>query len=125
MARHSILLRPVLLSVVLLAFLVATNIFLSSRLSRNANAISDGATAIQILTRANTASTHFGELKDWLSNLSVSLLLRSKRNAKAAPASLDEELQVLESVAPERVALIRTEVEELFQRSMPIPTIRG
>ncbi|HQU69809.1 MAG TPA: response regulator [Albidovulum sp.] len=118
MARYSILLRLVLLSGVLLAFLLATNAFLSSRLARNATAISDGAAAIQTLTRANAASTHFGELKYWLSDLSVSLLVRSERNAKDARAALEEELAALEGVAPERVAIIRTEVAALFEQSM-------
>jgi adenylate cyclase len=118
MARYSILLRLVLLSAVLLAFLLATNAFLSSRLSRNADAISDGAAAIQTLTRANAASTHFGELKYWLSDLSASLLVRSERNAKAVRAALDKELTALEGVARERVAVIRTEVEGLFEQSM-------
>ena len=73
----------------LLAFLLATNTFLSSRLSRNADAIADGAAAMRTLTRANAASTHFGELKYWLSDLSVSLLVRSERNADTARAALD------------------------------------
>ena len=118
MARYSILLRLVLLSAVLLAFLLATNAFLSSRLSRNADAIADGAAAIQTLTRANAASTHFGELKYWLSDLSVSLLIRSERNARAARAALDQELAALDDIAPERVAIIRTEVAGLFEQSM-------
>lgn len=118
MARYSILLRLVLLSGVLLAFLLATNAFLSSRLARNATAISDGAAAIQTLTRANAASTHFGELKYWLSDLAVSLLVRSERNAKDARAALEEELVALESVAPDRVAIIRAETAALFEQSM-------
>ncbi|WP_413873885.1 response regulator [Albidovulum sp.] len=118
MARYSILLRLVLLSGVLLAFLLATNAFLSSRLARNATAISDGAAAIQTLTRANAASTHFGEMKYWLSDLSVSLLVRSERNARAARAALDDELSALDSIAPQRVAIIRAETAALFQQSM-------
>ena len=118
MARYSILLRLVLLSAVLLAFLLATNAFLSSRLSRNAQAISEGAAAIQTLTRANAASTHFGEVKYWLSDLSVSLLMRSERNAQSALAGLQQELDALQDIAPERVAVIRTEVQGLFEQSM-------
>ena len=118
MARYSILLRLVFLSAVLLAFLLATNAFLSSRLSRNASAISDGAAAIQTLTLANAASTHFGEVKYWLSDLSVSLLLRSERNAKTALTALQQELDALEDIAPDRVAIIRIEVQGLFDQSM-------
>ncbi|SPH17104.1 Signal transduction histidine-protein kinase BarA [Defluviimonas aquaemixtae] len=117
MARVSILARLVFLSVVLLAFLVATNAFLSSRLSRNADAISEGATAIGVLTRANAASTHFGELKYWLSDLSVSLLMRSEQNALAAREALEAELTALEPVAPDHVATIRTEIEGLLEQS--------
>ena len=91
MARFSILARLVFLSAVLLAFLIATNALLSARLSRNAEAISEGTTAIGILTHANAASTHFGELKYWLSDLSVSLLMRSEQNALAAHAALERQ----------------------------------
>ena len=118
MTRYSIPLRLALLSAVLLAFLLATNTFLSSRLSRNADAIADGAAAIRTLTRANAASTHFGELKYWLSDLSVSLLVRSERNADTARAALDAELTALEGIAPDRVAIIRTEVAGLLEQSM-------
>lgn len=111
MSRMPILARIVLLSTVLLAFLIATNTFLSSRLSRNAEAISDGATAIRVLTHANSASTHFGDLKYWLSDLAVSLLMRSETNALAAREDLEADLEFLEPYAPERVAAIRSEIE--------------
>lgn len=117
MARFSILARLVFLAAVLLAFLVATNAFLSARLSRNAEAIAEGTTAIGILTRANAASTHFGELKYWLSDLSVSLLMRSEQNALAAREALEAELDALEPVAVDHVALIRQEVEGLMTQS--------
>ena len=117
MARFSILARLVFLSAVLLAFLIATNALLSARLSRNAEAISEGTTAIGILTHANAASTHFGELKYWLSDLSVSLLMRSEQNALAAHAALETELALLEPVAADHVVVIRDEVEGLLEQS--------
>ncbi len=117
MARFSILARLVFLSAVLLAFMVATNAYLSSRLSRNSEAISEGAAAIGILTHANAASTHFGELKYWLSDLSVSLLMRSEQNARAAREALSRELEVLEPVAADHVSVVRTEVEGLLKQS--------
>ena len=117
MARFSILTRLVVLSGVLLAFLVVTNAHLSSRLSRNADAVDEGAAAIGTLTRANAASAHFGELKYWLSDLAVSLLMRSERNALAAREALAAELAALERVAPGHVAAIRTEIEGLMAQS--------
>ena len=117
MARISILARLVFLSAVLLAFLIATNALLSSRLSRNAEAISEGASAIGVLTHAHAASTHFGELKYWLSDLSVSLLMRSEQNALTAREALEAELAVLEPVASDHVAVIRTEIDGLLEQS--------
>ncbi len=117
MARFSILGRLVFLSAVLLAFLVATNAFLSARLSRNAEAISEGAAAIGILAHANAASTHFGELKYWLSDLSVSLLMRSEQNALAAREALEAELEALVPVAADRVAVIRQQVGGLLEQA--------
>ncbi len=117
MARFSILSRLVFLSVVLLAFLVATNVFLSSRLSRNAGAIAENNAAIGILAHANAANTHFGELKYWLSDLAVSLLMRSERNALDARAKLEGELDILQAVAPGRVTTIRAEIDSIVDQS--------
>ncbi len=117
MTRLSILARLILLSAVLLAFLVLTNALLSARLARNADAISEGADAINILTRANAANTHFGELKYWLSDLSVSLLMRSETNALIARDALEVDLTFLENVAPDHVKTIRTELEQFLDQA--------
>ena len=117
MTRLSIPARLILLSAVLLAFLVLTNILLSERLSRNADAIAEGATAINVLTRANAANTHFGELKYWLSDLSVSLLMRSENNALTARDALEDDLAFLETVAPGHVEIIRTELEQFLDQA--------
>lgn len=117
MTRLSILARLILLSAVLLAFLVVTNVLLSQRLSRNADAISEGAVAINVLKRANAANTHFGELKYWLSDLSVSLLMRSETNALTARDALEADLAFLETVAPDHVGVIRTELEQFLEQA--------
>ena len=114
MTRLSIPARLILLSVVLLSFLVLTNALLSARLSRNADAIAEGASAVNVLTRANAANTHFGELKYWMSDLSVSLLMRSETNALTARDALNEDLAFLETVAPDHVQVIRAELEQFL-----------
>lgn len=106
MNRASILARIVFLCVVLLAFIVATNAFLSARLPHNSGAISEGTQALNVLTHATAARTHFGELKYWLSDLSVSLLMRSESNAMAARAALERDLDTLAPFAPEHVAVM-------------------
>jgi adenylate cyclase len=118
MKNLPILARIVLLSAVLLAFLVATNAFLSSRLARNSEAISEGTQALDVLTHATAASTHFGELKYWLSDLSVSLLMRSESNAAAAREALEQDLAILEPFAPDQVAVIRAQIAPFVEQAL-------
>ncbi|WP_138934257.1 hybrid sensor histidine kinase/response regulator [Roseovarius arcticus] len=118
MKSLSILARIVFLSAVLLAFLIATNVFLSTRLVRNSEAISEGSKALEVSTHANAASTHFGDLKYWLSDLSVSLLMRSENNAMAARTALEQDLTTLEPFAPNQVAVIRSEINPFVEQAL-------
>ncbi len=118
MKNLPILARIVFLSAVLLTFLVATNVFLSTQLVRNSEAISEGTQALDVLTHATAASTHFGELKYWLSDLSVSLLMRSENNATAAREALERDLAALEPFAPEQVAVIRAQIDPFVEQAL-------
>ncbi|MBN8629521.1 MAG: response regulator [Rhodobacterales bacterium] len=118
LGRLSIFTRLALLAGVLLAVLVGSNAYLSQRLSRNADAIAQEVDKVGELRLANSAVARFGEFKFWLSDLAVSLLMRSEVNANAAHDALMADLEKLEPIAPDSVALIRTEVAALREQAI-------
>jgi signal transduction histidine kinase/CheY-like chemotaxis protein len=117
LGRVSIFVRLAFLAAVLLAVLIASNAYLAQRLSRNADAIAQEVAKVSELRMANSAVTRFGELKYWLSDLAVSLLMRSENNANAAHDALMADLDALEPIAPDSVALIKSEVAALRQQA--------
>jgi len=117
MSKFSILTRLSILSAALLAILVASNLFLDSRLSRNAETIAAEAELVSQITTANAASKSFGDLKYWLADLAVSLLTLSERNADAARARLEVNLDELVLHEPDTVAVIREELELLVEEA--------
>jgi len=67
---------------------------------------------------AGEAHLSFGELRYWLTDLSVSQLVISERNASAAREKLETHLDRLVSYDPETVAAIRTDVDAYFSKAM-------
>jgi signal transduction histidine kinase/CheY-like chemotaxis protein/HAMP domain-containing protein len=114
MSNFSILTRLSILSVVLLAILIGSNLFLDYRLTQNAKTIANEVELVSRITTANAASKSFGDLKFWLADLAVSLLTLSEQNANAALKSLNDRLEQLREYDPERVALIDQEIDLLM-----------
>ncbi|MFM2354962.1 MAG: hypothetical protein RLZZ528_698, partial [Pseudomonadota bacterium] len=117
LGRVSIFARLAFLAAILLAALIGSNAYLSQRLSRNANAIAEEVERVGELRQAYSAAARFGELKYWLSDLAVSLLMRSENNAMAARDALMADLAALEPIAPGSVKLIRGEVAALLEQA--------
>jgi len=117
MSRFSILTRLSVLSVALLVILIASNLFLGSHLSKNADLIADQAKLVSLSNTANAANKSFGDLKYWLADLAVSLLTLSERNADAARQAFERHLSALETHEPKTVAVIRRELELLTQEA--------
>ncbi|HEX5079676.1 MAG TPA: PAS domain-containing protein, partial [Geminicoccaceae bacterium] len=113
MARFSIFSRLVLLAAVLLCVLIGTNVYLGRELGRNVDVLSEQGYAIDLVKTADNANVAFGDLKYWLADLAVSLLVRAETRAAEARARLDAQLDILEAYAPDEVEQIRTEVDEL------------
>ena len=90
MARFSILFRVVLLSTVLLAVLVGSTLFLSRQISEDADAFRREAQIVSTLTTANAASKSFGDLKYWLTDLAVSLLMQPRQTPNVRDPSFSE-----------------------------------
>lgn len=118
MQRFSILTRLVMLSAALLLVLVASNLFLTSRISHNVSTLAEEAELISAITTANAAGKAFGDLKYWLTDLAVSLLMLSESNAEAARLALDAKLDVLEPLDARAIARIREEVDALVDQAL-------
>ncbi|MGH6945769.1 MAG: response regulator [Kiloniellales bacterium] len=118
MSRFSILTRLIFLSAVLLGVLVATNAYLNHKLLQNAEAVDEEAGFVTVLKSANAANKSFGDLKYWLTDYAVSLLVRSEDEAMDARDALLAELNSLEPYDPETVAVVRQEVELLMDQAL-------
>ena len=96
--------------------LVATNLYLTSKLANNSAAVAKETELSGIIDSANSARIAFGEMRYWLTDLAVSLLTQSERNAAAARSRMDGYLDQLALRKPKLVAAVRAERNE-FEKS--------
>lgn len=108
--------RLIILSGALLCMLVATNLFLTKKLANNSTAIATETELSSIIDSANGTRIAFGEMRYWLTDLAVSLLTPSERNAAAARSRMDGYLDQLARRKPELVAAVRAE-RRAFEKS--------
>jgi PAS domain S-box-containing protein len=118
MTRLSILVRLVLLAVILLSVLVGSSLYLTRELHENAGTLAEQGEALALVKTANSTNKAFGDLKYWLADLAVSLLVRAERKAAEARKTLEAELDVLENYDPGAVAEIRASVDDLMAQSL-------
>ena len=116
MSRLTIRARLVILSGVLLCMLIATNLYLIRTLAKNSAAVATETELSSVIELANGARIAFGEMRYWLTDLAVSLLTPSERNAAAARGRMESYLDRLALRKPRLVAEIRTERDE-FEKS--------
>src|ERR1700688_3308125 len=109
MSRLTIRSRLIILSGAVLCMLVATNLYLTSKLANNSAAVATETELSGIIESANSARIAFGEMRYWLTDLAVSLLTQSERNAAAARTRMDGYLDQLAVRKPKLVAAVRTE----------------
>jgi signal transduction histidine kinase/DNA-binding response OmpR family regulator/HAMP domain-containing protein len=110
--RLTIRARLIILSGALLCMLVATNLYLTSKLANNSAAVAKETELSGIIDSANNARIAFGEMRYWLTDLAVSLLTPSERNASAARSRMDGYLDQLALRKPKLVAAVRAERNE-------------
>ncbi len=108
--------RLIILSGALLCMLVATNLYLTSKLASSTAAVVKETELSGIIDSANNVRIAFGEMRYWLTDLAVSLLTPSERSAKAARGRMDGYLDQLSLRRPELVAAVRIERDE-FERA--------
>src|SRR5436309_3718477 len=110
LGRVTIRARLILLSSALLIILVATNLYLTRKLSTNAAGMVETAELLRTIEQANNAQIAFGEVRYWMADLAVSLLTLPETNAKAAHARMERYLDQLAVHKPDRIAAVRREL---------------
>ena len=118
MTRLSIFARLVLLAVALLSVLVGTSLYLTRELYQNSATLVDQGEALALVETADRTNKAFGDLKYWLADLAVSLLVRAEQKAGEARQALDAQLDLLQAYDPAAVAEIRSAVEALMKQSL-------
>ena len=121
LGRVTIRARLILLSSALLIILVATNLYLSAKLSTNSAGMVQAAELLKTIEQANSAQLAFGEVRYWMTDLAVSLLTLPEANAKAARARMERHLDQLAVRKPKRIAAVRNELaqyDELAARAV-------
>ncbi|MBR0717800.1 response regulator [Bradyrhizobium liaoningense] len=112
MARLNIRTRVILLSSALLLVILGTNIYLTRKLADNSAVVAEVADLIDVIESANGARIAFGELRYWLTDLAVSMLTLSERNAAEARRRMDHLLDQVAARKPDRIAPVRAELAQ-------------
>ncbi|MGK9235185.1 response regulator [Inquilinus limosus] len=118
MSQFSIRARLVFLAIVLLAILTLSTLYLNRQVSAEAEALAEEARLVTVLKTANKANKDFGDLKYWLTDLAVSLLVRSEQNALAARDQLAADLAALAPYDPDGVRAIQAEIGPLMDQAL-------
>src|SRR6202047_2950554 len=103
MSRLTIRIRLIILSGALLCMLVATNLYLTRKLANDSTAVATETELSGVIESANSARIAFGEMRYWLTDLAVSLLTVSERNAAAARSRMDG---YLDQLAPRQPPMV-------------------
>ena len=98
--------------------LILSSIFLTQALYRSADRTAETKALFDLAGTAAAAHVTFGELRYWLTDLSVSLLMNSERNAKAARDRLIVHMDHLSKSSPEAVREIRSEVDAYVKTAL-------
>jgi signal transduction histidine kinase len=112
MARLTIRSRLVLLASGALLVLVATNAYLTRALDKNSAGMVEAAALLAGIEQADKAQIAFGEERYWMTDLAVSQLTLSERNAAAARARVEHHLGKLAPWNPQRIAAVRSELDQ-------------
>ncbi len=118
LADRKIPLRLVCLSAVLLGALSVSVAFMARDLLENQRRVEEANDRFHMFDEAAKAHRHFGEVRYWLTDLSVSLLTLSERRAEAARAALAEDLARIKVFAPEAADTIQQRSEAYYKNAM-------
>ncbi|MER8424979.1 MULTISPECIES: response regulator [unclassified Mesorhizobium] len=98
--------------------LIVSSIFLTQALYRSADRTAETKAFFDAASTAAAAHATFGELRYWLTDLSVSLLMNSQRNAEQARERLLAHLDRLSKSSPDAVREIRVEMDAYVKTAL-------
>jgi signal transduction histidine kinase/HAMP domain-containing protein len=104
--------RLILLTSAGLLVLVATNLYLTRKLADNSVGMVTTAELLKSIEEANNAQIAFGEMRYWMTDLAVSQLTLSERNAAAARARMEQYLDKLAPWNQKRIEAVRSELSQ-------------
>ena len=111
-------LRLVCLSAALLGALLLSIGFMAHDLRENQRRVEQANARFHMFDDAAKAHRHFGEIRYWLTDLSVSLLTLSERRAEAAREALKEDLARVKIFAPEEARVIQEGADAYYEKAM-------
>jgi signal transduction histidine kinase/DNA-binding response OmpR family regulator/HAMP domain-containing protein len=112
--RLSIRARLIFLSIAMLAVTVGTNVYLTRALDRAAQAEVQTDRLMDVIAESNEVRAAFADLRYWMTDLAVSLLTLSERNADLARERLNAGLDALAHDEPEAAAEIHRQSDSFF-----------
>lgn len=118
MIRFSIRSQLIILACIGLVVFLATSLFLTRALVRNTDTVAAQSKFVEVLETTYRTSMQFDEMKYWLADLAVSLLMNSENRAVRARERLDAQLDLLGEVEPEAAESIRSDADRVMQQSM-------
>lgn len=121
----SIRARLIIVSALLLLALVGTNAFLLREVRDQQNLISKQLETSHLLERLDQANLEFGELRYWLTDMSLSLLTLSERKARASQQRLEETLKSLAEMRPILAKELQVATSEIVQNSLKAVDLYG
>ncbi len=101
-----------------LVSLAIASFFMTHALYRGAERTAATKILFDRAATAASAQAAFGDLRYWLTDLSVSLLMNSQRKAEEARKRLDTRLAALERSSPKLIATIRPEVDAYVETAL-------
>ncbi len=110
--------RLVCLSAALLGALLVSVAIMAHDLLENQRRVEEANARFHMFDDAAKAHLHFGEVRYWLTDLSVSLLTLSERRAEAARAALEEDLTRIKVFAPDVANTIQQGSKSYFEKAM-------
>ncbi len=99
-------LRLICLSAALLGALLLSVAFMAHDLRENQRRVEEANARFHMFDDAAKAHRHFGEVRYWLTDLSVSLLTLSERRAQEARKALEQDLARIKVFAPDEANTI-------------------
>jgi signal transduction histidine kinase/HAMP domain-containing protein len=112
LGRLSIRFRLILLAVTLMLGMVGTNLYLTQALGSASAAVTESDRLDALIGTVDTVRSTFGDLRYWLTDLSVSLLNQSERNADSARIALSAVVWTLRQREPEAAGQIAAEAAQ-------------